>query len=217
MSLKACIYDLDGVITDTAKYHYESWKWVADQLEYNLTSKQNQKLKGVGRKESLEKIIKWSGSRISEADKQSYLTQKNKMYLEYIDGMDPNEVFDGFIEFNNLAKQEGIKVGIGSSSRNAIRIIDKLDLVLEFHAIVDGGMTPNSKPEPDIFLLAAEKLHVDPSECLVIEDSQAGLTAAKKAGMKTVFFGEDKGLKGANMTIKNWKEASLKDFKSLFD
>ena len=130
MSLKACIYDLDGVITDTAKYHYQSWKWVADQLEYHLTEKQNQKLKGVGRKESLEKIIKWSGNRIYEADKQRYLLKKNAMYLEFIDTMTPDEVFPGFKEFNDEAKVQGIKVAIGSSSRNAIRIIDKLDLVL---------------------------------------------------------------------------------------
>ncbi len=216
MSLKACIYDLDGVITDTAKYHYESWKWVADQLEYNLTVKQNQKLKGVGRKESLERIIKWSGSRISEAEKQNLLQTKNQMYLQLIDKMNPEEIFDGFLSFNKAVKQLGIKVGIGSSSKNAIRIIDKLDLVLDFHAIVDGGMTENSKPAPDIFLLVAEKLQTDPSECLVIEDSQAGLTAAKKAGMKSVYFGDDKGMKGASLFMKNWKDASIEKFQSLF-
>ena len=216
MSLKAIIYDLDGVITDTALYHYESWKWVGEQLEYDLTEKQNSKLKGLGRKESLDKILKWSGSRISEADKQNLLSQKNKMYLSLIDEMKPEEVFDGFIEFNKKAKEEGIKVAIGSSSKNAIRIIDKLVLVLEFHAIVDGGMTPNSKPEPDIFLLAAEKLQADPSECLVIEDSQAGLTAAKKGGFTSVYYGTEKGLKGPKKTIKNWLEADLEDFKALF-
>lgn len=216
MSLKACIYDLDGVITDTAKYHYTSWKWVAEQIDYNLTEKQNQKLKGVGRKESLEKIIKWSGNRISEADKQTYLLKKNAMYLELIDTMSPGEVFSGFKEFNDLAKDAKIKVAIGSSSRNAIRIIDKLDLVLEFHAIVDGGMTEHSKPEPDIFLLAAEKVQCNPSECLVIEDSQAGLTAAKKAGMKSVLFGDDKGLKGAQLQIDDWSQADLEQFKKLF-
>jgi beta-phosphoglucomutase len=216
MSLKACIYDLDGVITDTAKYHYESWKWVGEQLDYKLTEKQNQKLKGVGRKESLDKIIKWSGSRISEADKQHFLTAKNNMYLELIDTMSPDETFDGFIAFNNAAKKAGIKVAIGSSSRNAIRIIDKLDLVLAFDAIVDGGMTPNSKPAPDIFLLAAEKLQTAPGECLVIEDSQAGLTAAKKAGIKSVYFGENKGMKGSVISIKSWTDASLDIFNSLF-
>ncbi len=216
MSLKACIYDLDGVITDTAKYHYESWKWVGEQLDYKLTEKQNQKLKGVGRKESLDKIIKWSGSRISEADKQHFLAAKNNMYLELIDTMSPDETFDGFIAFNNAAKKAGIKVAIGSSSRNAIRIIDKLDLVLAFDAIVDGGMTPNSKPAPDIFLLAAEKLQTAPSECLVIEDSQAGLTAAKKAGIKSVYFGENKGMKGSVLSIKSWTDASLDIFNSLF-
>ncbi|MDC0104593.1 beta-phosphoglucomutase [Bacteroidia bacterium] len=216
MSLNACIYDLDGVITDTAKYHYQSWKWVADQLEYNLTEKQNQKLKGIGRKESLDKILKWSGARISEAEKSNLLQKKNQMYLEQIDHMTPEEIFEGFKTFNALIKKEGIKVAIGSSSRNAIRIIDKLDLVLDFHAIVDGGMTENSKPEPDIFLLAAEKLGVPPEECLVIEDSQAGLTAAKKAGMKSVLFGDDKGLKGAQLQIKTWLEADLSKFKNIF-
>ena len=216
MSLNACIYDLDGVITDTAKYHYQSWKWVADQLEYNLTEKQNQKLKGIGRKESLDKILKWSGARISEAEKSNLLQKKNQMYLEQIDHMTPEEIFEGFNTFNALIKKEGIKVAIGSSSRNAIRIIDKLDLVLDFHAIVDGGMTENSKPEPDIFLLAAEKLGVPPEECLVIEDSQAGLTAAKKAGMKSVLFGDDKGLKGAQLQIDTWLEADLSKFKNLF-
>lgn len=216
MSLKACIYDLDGVITDTAHYHYESWKWVGEQLDYTLTEKQNQKLKGVGRKESLDKILQWSGSRISEAEKQNLLHKKNQMYLEYIDKMTPNEVFPHFKEFNTAAKEAGLKVAIGSSSRNAIRIIDKLDLVLAFHAIVDGGMTENSKPEPDIFLLAAEKLHCDPSDCLVIEDSQAGITAAKKAGMKCVHFGTDKGLKGAQLQINSWKDADLDKFKNLF-
>ena len=216
MSLNACIYDLDGVITDTAKYHYQSWKWVADQLEYNLTEKQNQKLKGIGRKESLDKILKWSGARISEAEKSNLLQKKNQMYLEQIDHMTPEEIFEGFKTFNALIKKEGIKVAIGSSSRNAIRIIDKLDLVLDFHAIVDGGMTENAKPEPDIFLLAAEKLGVPPEECLVIEDSQAGLTAAKKAGMKSVLFGDDKGLKGAQLQINTWLEADLSKFKNIF-
>ena len=113
MSLKAIIYDLDGVITDTAKYHYESWKWVAEQLDFVLTEKQNQKLKGVGRKECLDKLLKWSGARISEAEKQNLLQKKNKMYLKYIDTMTPNEIFPNFKEFNTLAKSEGIKVAIG--------------------------------------------------------------------------------------------------------
>lgn len=216
MSLKACIYDLDGVITDTAHYHYKSWKWVGEQLDYQLTEKQNQKLKGVGRKESLEKILSWSGSRISEAEKQNLLVKKNKMYLDLIDNMSSEEVFPGFKEFNRKAKDSGIKVAVGSSSRNAVRIIDKLDLVLAFHAIVDGGMTEHSKPEPDIFLLAAEKLQIDPRNCLVIEDSQAGITAAKKAGMKCVHYGDDKGLKGAQLNIRSWKEADLETFKNLF-
>jgi len=216
MSLAAIIYNLDGVITDTAKYHFESWKWVSKQLDYKLSEKQNLKLKGIGRKESLEKILKWSGSRISEAQKQHLLQMKNQMYLEFIDTMTPSEIFPGFKKFNSSVKENGIKVAIGSSSRNAIRIIDKLDLVLDFHAIVDGGMTEHTKPEPDIFLLAAEKLQTPTSSCLVIEDSQAGLSAAKKAGIKGVLYGEDKGLKGAQLQIKNWEHAHLGKLNDLF-
>ena len=216
MSLKGLIYDLDGVITDTAKYHYNSWKWVAGELGYNLSEKQNQKLKGVGRKESLEKILTWSVSRISEAEKHNYLAEKNKMYVEMIDAMSPNEVFEGFKPFNEIAKLSGLKVAIGSSSKNTIRIIDKLDLVLDFHAVVDGGMVENTKPAPDIFLLAAEKLQLEPSECLVIEDSEAGLEAAKAAGMKAIAFGNEKGLGPANATIKDWSEASLEKFHELY-
>lgn len=216
MSLKAVIYDLDGVITNTSNYQYEAWKWVADQLDYNLTPKQNQKLVGMGHKESLERVIKWSGNRISEADKQSLLSQKNKLYLELIDGMSPEEVFDGFRYFNQGVKAEGIKVAVASSSKNAIRIIDKLDLVLAFHAIVDGGMVENTKPEPDVLLQAAEKMQILPEECLVIESSQAGLTAAKKAGMKAAYLGNDRGMKGALLSIKSWQDADLKKIQSLF-
>ena len=216
MSLKSIIYDLDGVITDTAKYHFDSWEWVSEQLGYVLTERQNQKLKGVGRKESLDRILKWSGARISEAEKQLLLQKKNQMYLGFIDTMTPKEIFPGFKTFNNAVKEAGIKVAIGSSSRNAIRIIDKLDLVLDFHAIVDGGMTDRSKPEPDIFLMAADKLGTKPAECLVFEDSQAGLSAAKKAGMKSILFGEDKGLKGAQFQLKNWNLADIDKCKQLF-
>jgi beta-phosphoglucomutase len=216
MSLKACIYDLDGVITDTAHYHFKSWKWVGEQLNYTLTEKQNQKLKGVGRKESLDKIIHWSNAIISEADKQDLLVKKNAMYLELINDMRPTEVFEGFTAFNNTAKKLGLKVGVGSSSRNAPRIIEKLDLKDAFQTIVDGGMTENSKPEPDIFLLAATKLEIEPKDCLVIEDSQAGITAASKANMKCVHYGTDKGIRGADMNISSWLEANLDTFNRLF-
>jgi beta-phosphoglucomutase len=216
MSLKGLIYDLDGVITDTAKYHYKSWRWVAEQLGYNLTEKQNLKLKDGTRKESLDKILNWSVSRISEAEKHNFLTEKNNMYLEMIDSMNAEEIFEGFKEFNDKVKAAGIKVAIGSSSRNTIRIIDKLDLVLDFHAIVDGGMVDNPKPAPDVFLLAAEKMQLEPSDCLVIEDSEEGLLAAQNAGMKAVAFGTDKTLKPADLALKNWEDASIESFNSLF-
>ncbi len=181
MSLNACIYDLDGVITDTAKYHYQSWKWVADQLEYNLTEKQNQKLKGIGRKESLDKILKWSGARISEAEKSNLLQKKNQMYLEQIDHMTPEEIFEGFKTFNALIKKEGIKVAIGSSSRNAIRIIDKLDLVLDFHAIVDGGMTENLQARTRYFPFSCRKIRCASRRMLGNRRFSSGTHSCKKS------------------------------------
>ncbi len=216
MSFKACIYDLDGVITDTAVYHFQSWQWVADQIHFDLSPKYHSKLKSIGRKESLERMLKWASVRISEAEKQHLLHEKNKIYLGLIDQMGPSEVFPGFKKFNQELRNLGIKVGVGSSSTNAIRIIDKLDLVLDFDAIVDGRMIQNRKPEPEIFLQTCEKLQIKPEDCVVIEDSQDGIEAASAAKMKSISFGQDGPIKAADLHFKDWGLANVNKIKDLY-
>lgn len=215
MGFKACIFDLDGVITDTATYHYDSWKKVADHFGYRLTPKQNEKLKGVSRKESLNKILNWAGVRISEAEKQTWLSDKNRWYLSAIDAMDRDEIFPGFIEFAATLQHHRISIGLGSASKNAIRVLDKLQLITLFDAVVDGNMVEESKPNPEVFLKAAAKLNADPSECAVVEDSLVGVQAALAGGMKVVGFGEQRFEK-AHLHLNDWTSASFDQFNRLF-
>lgn len=212
MEPKAFIYDLDGVITDIAQYHYQSWKWVANELSYNLTEKQNQKLKGVGDYECLEKIISWSGQRISASEKQHILQKKNELFKSFIKNMSKSEIFEGFNIFNEKAKTSGIKVAVGCSSKNAITIIDKLDLVHSFQAIVDGNMSEKSKPHPEILLLVAEKLGVKPTDCFVFESSQAGIDAANAANMMPILYGSNPDIKGYKSNLISWRGASIDTF-----
>jgi beta-phosphoglucomutase len=215
MGFKACIFDLDGVITDTAKYHYESWKKVADHFGYRLTPKQNEKLKGVSRKESLNKILHWAGVRISEAEKQTWLSDKNKWYLSAIDSMERDEIFPGFVEFAARLQHHRISIGLGSASKNAIRVLDKLHLVTLFDAVVDGNMVEESKPDPEVFLKAAVKLNVKPEECVVVEDSAVGVEAAIAGGMKVVGFGEQT-FEGTHLHLTDWSSATFDQFNRLF-
>lgn len=209
---KAIIYDLDGVITETARFHYESWKAIAQELEFELTEKLNAKLKGVGRRESLDKIIEWSGVYLAELEKQQLLHKKNQQYLKLIEEMNQNDVFDGFIKFNQNAQKKGFYTAVGSSSKNAIKILDLLEIIDQFHVIVDGGMVTQTKPSPDIFQLAAERLQAAPEQCIVVEDSEAGVEAAKKAGMKVISFGEKKFSKDVDAHLYSWVKADIKTF-----
>lgn len=212
----AIIYDLDGVITETARFHYESWKKIAAQLNYDLTEKQNAKLKGVGRKDSLDKIIEWSGAKLASLEKHNLLIEKNQHYLTLIESLNQNDIFEGFVAFNQKAQKKGLRTAVGSSSKNAIKILDLLDLIDRFHVIVDGSMVENTKPAPDIFMLAAEKLNLPPQNCLVVEDSEAGVEAALEAGMKVASFGEKKFSKEVNAHINHWSKADLNQLVKLF-
>jgi beta-phosphoglucomutase len=215
MSLKACIFDLDGVITDTEKYQFESWKWVADQIGFTLSPKQNTKLKQGDRRDSIDKLIKWANVRISEAEKQQLMLEKNNLYLNYIDNMRPEEVFKGFRNVNSQLRTKGLKVAVGSSSKNTIRIIDKLDLVLDFDAIIDGNMLDSKDAIAEVYLLACEKMQIAPEECVVFEDSQEGIDAAMKAGMKVVAFGKDRNLKNTSIRIEDWESVNIDELLEL--
>ncbi|MDD5699431.1 MAG: beta-phosphoglucomutase [Victivallaceae bacterium] len=183
--LKAVIFDLDGVITCTDEYHYLAWKKLFDRLGIEFSRRENEQLKGIGRRESFELIAggKFSGDKVDR-----YLREKNEYYIKFLDNnkLSPLPGITKLLEQLNSA---GISKAVASGSRNAPQILNNLGMTACFEAIVDGSMCTKSKPAPDLFLLAAEKLCVSPAECVVVEDSQAGIQAAADAGMKSIGIG----------------------------
>ena len=187
--MTTCIFDLDGVIVDTAKYHYLAWKKLARQLGIDLTEKMNESLKGVGRIESLNLILEMGKLEMSEVEKEALTSEKNTWFVEYIQGMKKEEIFPGVKSLIKELREQGIKVGLASSSKNAKTVLKLLGIEGEFEAVVDGNMIEHSKPNPEIFLKAAGILQAKPTDCIVIEDAEAGVEAAKLAGMKCVGIG----------------------------
>ena len=213
--IKACIFDLDGVIVDTAHYHFLAWKRLAKELGIELTIKDNEKLKGVSRMESLEIILKLGGISLSDHDKEMLANKKNSWFVDYVERMAPEEIFPGVRSLIQALKAKGIKVGLASSSKNAKTVIQLLRIHNEFDVVVDGSMITHSKPHPEIFLLAAGKLGVDPKECLVFEDAEAGVEAALAAGMKCIGIGSQAQLARANKVIPTTGEFDLSILKEL--
>ncbi len=174
---QAIIFDLDGVIIDTAHYHYIAWKRLASEFNINLTPQQNELLKGVSRMRSLEIILELGNIHLEESEKERLAEKKNKWFVEYIESIRPEEIFPGVRELLQAIRQQGIKVAL------------ILGISHEFDAVVDGTMVTHSKPDPEIFLLAASKLNIKPANCVVFEDAEAGVEAALAAGMKCVGVG----------------------------
>jgi len=210
MKPKACIFDLDGVIVDTAKYHYLAWKRLAKELGFEFTEKDNERLKGVSRMESLEILLSVGGIRIDDENVKLQLAEKkNKWYVDYINQMTKDEILPGVIEFLELLKKAGIKIAIGSASKNTITILERIGLKDFFDAIIDGTKISKAKPDPEVFLKAAEELGVRPEECCVFEDAVAGIQAAKSAGMKVIGVGDPTILKDADKVIQSFQGQTL--------
>jgi beta-phosphoglucomutase len=206
---QAIIFDLDGVIVDTAHYHYIAWKRLASEFNINLTPQQNELLKGVSRMRSLEIILELGNIHLEEAEKERLAEKKNKWFVEYIESIRPEEIFPGVRELLQSIRQQGIKVALASSSKNAPRVIELLGIAHEFDAVVDGTMVTHSKPDPEIFLLAANKLDVKPADCVVFEDAEAGVEAALAAGMKCVGVGSVEQLGKADKVIARTGDFNL--------
>jgi len=213
--IKACIFDLDGVIVDTAHYHFLAWKRLAKELGIELTPDHNERLKGVSRMRSLEIILELGGISLSNDEKEKLANKKNVWFVDYIERMVPEEIFPGVRSLIHELKARGIKVALASSSKNAKTVIQLLGIQNEFDAVVDGGMITHSKPHPEIFLLAASRLGVAPHECLVFEDAEAGVEAALAAGMKCIGIGSPQLLGKANKVIARTGEFELSTLNEL--
>lgn len=211
----ACLFDLDGVIVDTAKYHFLAWKRLASAWNFDLTEEQNEHLKGVSRTESLEIILKLAHHTLSKEAFEEALQIKNEWFLNFVNEMNESEILEGVTDFLHLLKQNKIVFSLASSSKNAKNILQKIGLFEQFDAIVDGNDIINSKPDPEIFEKAAKKLNTDTKKCIVFEDAVAGVEAGKRAGMKVIGIGDKEVLKEADIVVKNLKELTIKDLENL--
>ncbi|MBZ4646651.1 MAG: pgmB [Clostridia bacterium] len=210
--LKAAIFDLDGVIVDTAKYHFLAWKRLSEELGINFTIEDNERLKGVSRMRSLEIILEIGGIDLSEDVKAQLAEKKNEWYKEYINQMNESEILRGAREFILKLRERGIKTALGSASKNAKTILEKVGLSELFDVIVDGNVVSKAKPDPEVFIKAAEQLGIAPESCAVFEDAQAGIQAAKAAGMAAVGIGTKEVLKDADYIIAGLYEADVNLF-----
>jgi len=209
--IKACLFDLDGVIVDTARFHYLAWRELARELGFDFTEQQNEALKGVSRMESLAIVLRAGGIEADEATKLRYAAEKNERYLAWCRTMTPRDVLPGVLDFLKEIKAAGIKTGLGSVSKNAPLILERIGMTSWFDTIVDGNRISNGKPDPEVFLLGAADLGVLPGECVVFEDAVAGVQAAKNAGMRVVGIGDPEILTGADLWISSFKGFMLND------
>ena len=187
---QGALFDLDGVLVDTAHYHFLAWKKIASKLDYDLKREDNEQLKGVSRIDSLKKILSLAGKTIEAPLFGQLLEQKNEDYLNAVKQITPADLLPGVRGALEFLKERNIKIGLGSASKNALIIFDRLQITHYFKALIDGNSVQHSKPHPEVFLKGAQALGLTPADCVVFEDSQAGITAAKTGGMTAVALGE---------------------------
>jgi len=204
MSKKAFIFDLDGVIVDTARYHFLAWQKIASQLGIEFTPEHNEHLKGVSRVRSLDIILELGKINASQEDKNKWLIQKNEDYLSYLVNMDQSEILEGVLPILQFLKQNQQLIALGSASKNARPILEKTGIIHYFDAIVDGNDVTNAKPDPEVFLQAARLLNVNPENAIVFEDSVAGIQAANIAKMISIGIGEESILHEAKFIFKDF-------------
>jgi beta-phosphoglucomutase len=200
-AMKAALFDLDGVIVDTAKYHYVAWREMANGLGFDISEEQNERLKGVSRMESLEIVLGIGGVELDDETKARLGTAKNQRYVEMIGRMDSSEILRGAEEYLTLLRLRGVKIALGSASKNADMILNNLGIRPLFDVVIDGTKVSKSKPDPEVFLLGAQGLSADPATCVVYEDAAAGIEAAKAAGMSAVGIGRAENLPKADLVV----------------
>ena len=203
---KAFIFDLDGVIVDTAKYHYLAWLKIANQLGIEFTHEHNELLKGVSRVRSLDIILELGKVEASQEDKNKWLVQKNEDYLSYLVDMDESEILPGVMPVLKYLKEQKQLIALGSASKNARPILEKTGILSYFDAIVDGNDVTNAKPDPEVFLIAAKLLGATPEDSIVFEDSVSGIQAANIGRMLSVGIGEIATLHEAKYIFKDFTQ-----------
>ncbi|TRX39413.1 beta-phosphoglucomutase [Flavobacterium restrictum] len=202
--VKAFIFDLDGVIVDTAKYHFLAWKKIANKLNIDFTHEHNELLKGVSRVRSLDIILELGNINASQEDKDKWLVQKNEDYLSYLVDMDQSEILPGVLPVLDYLKLKKQPIALGSASKNARPILAKTGILDYFDAIVDGNDVSNAKPDPEVFLIAAQLLHTAPQDAIVFEDSVAGVQAANIGNMTSIGIGDTATLNEAQFIFKDF-------------
>ncbi len=208
MNKKGFIFDLDGVIVDTAKYHFLAWQKLAKTLEINFTEEENEQLKGVSRVRSLEKILAWGNKTIPETKFMELMGKKNDDYLSHISKMTKSEILPDVPKILNYLIEKQQPIALGSASKNARHILERVDLKKNFDAIVDGNDVSKAKPDPEVFLNAAKLLNIDPENCIVFEDSVAGVEAANVARMVSIGIGSKSVLGHADYVFNDFTEIS---------
>ena len=214
-NIKACIFDLDGVIVDTAVYHYKAWKRLANELGFDFTEHDNEKLKGVSRMASLNLILQWGGIAKTDAEKEELATRKNNWYMDMISRMTPDEVLPGAIDFLEACRNAGLKTALGSASKNSVTILEKTGIEHLFDVVIDGNKVSKPKPDPEVFLKGAEELTIPPANCVVFEDAIAGVEAAIAGGMKVVGIGSPDVLGEANLVVSGLNEMTIEKLKGV--
>lgn len=207
--VKGAIFDLDGVLVDTAKYHYLAWKELALELGFDFTEKDNEQLKGVSRMRSLEILLQIGKISLTEAQKLELADRKNRRYVQMLQMLTKADLLEGAEACILQLRQKGVKISLGSASKNAPFILEKLEIRDLFDAVVDGNMVSRAKPDPEVFLTAVQLLALKPEECCVFEDAQAGIDAAKAAGCLAIAVDKAGILMGADMTIHSLSQFQM--------
>ena len=206
MKINGAIFDLDGVLVDTARFHYLAWKEIADELGIEFTEIQNERLKGVSRMASLEILLEIGHKELSEQEKEELAEKKNRQYVQMLQKLTPSDTLSGARELLEEFRSKGIKIALGSASKNARFILERLEIEELFDVVVDGNAVSKAKPDPEVFLLGALGMGLRPEECVVFEDSVAGIEAGNTCGMYTVGVGKPEILKKADQTVPNLGE-----------
>lgn len=211
MPIKAFLFDLDGVIVDTAIYHYQAWKRLANELGFDISEEFNERLKGVSRMDSLDLILAQGGLTLPDEEKAQLAAQKNQWYLDLVSRMTSDDILPGVATFFSQVRKAGLLTALGSVSKNAPLILERIGMTQAFDAIIDGTKITHGKPDPEVFTKGAAELEVSPAECVVFEDAVAGVEAGKRGGMFVVGLGSPETLAQADLIAPSLQELTVEE------